>query len=479
MNLFFVETFEMALPISCVIGVLILISPLIKKSYVAKWRYYMWLFIAIRLIIPYKISIFSPPVTMELPESISGIPTASAAASSGNASAISLQTALMLIWLTGMTIFILYQLTAYFGFKCTVKRWAKPLEDERVKSFFEEIKESIGEKRRLDIKICKAVSTPMVFGFIRPTLLLPESGYTDMELYAILKHELIHFKRNDILYKLVLTAANALNWFNPLVYLMVSAANKDIELVCDAEVVKEQDMDFRRDYCRAILSVIHSKRSASTPLSTCFIISKKVMKERFRDILDIRKKRKGILMFTAAAVSAAVSGSIVTFATEQVAEQVEDNMRIVERPTPKPTEQSEEITPEPIPTENVYAPTPSPQQTISSSASARSDTAENYSIDTSAGYTQENSYESAEYNMPDATHAAPENTPSASTSTDEPANEIPDTSDPEENLYETIGEPDSVSSDGSKATYSMSDGNTVIVQYDENNEIDTGYILVE
>ena len=474
MNLFFIETFEMALPISCVIGILLLISPLIKKSYVAKWRYYMWLFIAVRLIIPYKISIFSPPVTMEVPASINGIP---AAASSGNDAGISLQTILMLIWLAGMAVFILYQLTAYSGFKRTVKRWAKPLEDKRVKRFFEEIKASIGEKRRLDIKICKAVSTPMVFGFIRPVLLLPECGYSDRELYAILKHELIHFKRNDILYKLVLTAANALNWFNPLVYLMVSAANKDIELVCDAEVVKEQDMDFRRDYCRAILSVIHSKRSASTPLSTCFIISKKVMKERFRDILDIRKKRRGILLFTAAAVSAVISGSIVTFATEQAAEQLEDNMRIVERPTPKPLQPTEVHTAEPTPTQNATTATPQPRQSVSSEPE-NSSAAERYGNDANGVYDTENSYPNAEYSIPDVTPAEPESAPPADAAYDIPS-ESTNTDDPEEIEYESIGDPVSVSSDGSKATYNTSDGNTVIVQYDENNEIDTGYILVD
>lgn len=490
MNLFFVDTFEMAVPISCLIGILLLISPLIKKSYVAKWRYYMWLLIALRLILPFKISIFSPPITMELPSEIQGVPTAAESVQAINGSyTISLQTVLTLVWIAGIMIFVLYQLIAYSGFKRTVRRWAKPLEDKRVISFFEEIKATIGEKRRLDIKICKAVSTPMVFGFIKPVLLLPKSDYTKMELHAILKHELIHFRRNDILYKLVLMTSNALNWFNPLVYLMVNAANKDIELVCDAEVVKEQDIDFRRDYCRAILSVIHSKKSSSTPLSTCFIISKKVMKERFCDILDIRKKRKGIALFTVVAISAVVSGSVITFATEQVAEQVEDNLQIVERPTPKPTEPPElssaVITP--APPASTPAITPVPKQQNSEETSFRDSNNpvvyydnSTYTAESDTSYSTDIGYTDTAETDPSPTE--PTDMQDNISAEDNRIGEHPQNSAPTNeanNIYESIGDPDSISSDGSKETYNLSDGNTVIVQYDENDEFDTGYILVE
>lgn len=247
MDLLFIEILEMALPISVLIGILLLISPLIKKSYVAKWRYFMWLFIAVRLLFPFKISVFSTPITMELPQQIQGIPVVSQTASAEQ-SHVSLQTILMFIWIAGAVMFIMYQFISYLGFKRTVHRWAVTVKDERVLRFFEEIKKSIGEKRRLDIKICKTVTTPMVLGFIKPVLLLPDAEYSDSELYIILRHELIHFKRNDIWYKFILMAANALNWFNPLVYIMVGVANKDIELVCDAEVVKDQGMEFRRSY---------------------------------------------------------------------------------------------------------------------------------------------------------------------------------------------------------------------------------------
>lgn len=483
----------MALPISVLIGILLLISPLIKKSYVAKWRYFMWLFIAVRLLFPFKISVFSTPITMELPQQIQGIPVVSQTASAEQ-SHVSLQTILMFIWIAGAVMFIMYQFISYFGFKRTVHRWAVTVKDERVLRFFEEIKKSIGEKRRLDIKICKTVTTPMVLGFIKPVLLLPDAEYSDSELYIILRHELIHFKRNDIWYKFILMAANALNWFNPLVYIMVGVANKDIELVCDAEVVKDQGMEFRRSYCHAILTVVHNKKSNAAPFSTCFIISKKVIKERFADILNIKKKRKGIVLFLVVALSVSVSGSLVTFATERVSDEVENELQIVERPAQEPVKAAQTESPQVQETEEVN----NSSEEESVNAYSQTDKGEN---DTDTGYEHSGGYTetvrgqtsnteniNVENIDTDASSVVSENDPEIQQpedqNTEDGLNDEPEQTDEAvstdelDDIYNSIGEPDSVSSDGSKETYSLSDGNTVILQY-EDDELDTGYIIVE
>ncbi len=332
MKTLFIDTLEIAVPMSFLIGILLLMTPLIKKSIVAKWRYYMWLFVALRLIFPFKIYSLPAPITVEIP---SGISAAAFPVETAAKSGLSLQTILMIVWIAGMAVFALYQLTGYIAFKKNVRRWAKRISDEKTVGVFDEIRASLGIKRSLRFMSCKTVSTPMVFGLINPVLLLPHCEYGEKELGVILRHELVHFKRNDILYKLILLCANAICWFNPLVYKMVSSANRDIEISCDAEVVREENLEYRRDYCRAILSVVHNKKSMSAPLSTCFIISKEGIRERFADILDLKRKRKGIILFSIVALSVLVSGSLVTFATAKTARVLEDDLNIVDRPEPK------------------------------------------------------------------------------------------------------------------------------------------------
>ncbi len=349
MKTLFIDTFEIAVPMSVLIGALLIISPLIKKSFVAKWRYFMWLFVALRLIFPFKIQPIAAPITVEIPKSLQTVTAVSAAAHRGAQTApVSVQSVLMLIWLLGTGVFVLRQVIAYFTFKRSVRRWSADITDEGVTDILEEIRASLSIRRKIKFMTCKTVNTPMVFGLIKPVLLLPRQDYSERELRVILRHEMVHFKRNDILYKLILLTANAICWFNPLVYKMVDAANKDIEMACDAEVVKEKGMDYRRDYCMVILNVVHNKRSITAPLSTCFVISKEVIRERFSGILDTGKKRRGVVMFVIVALSVAVSGSLVSFAAEKTARVLEDDLNIVERPTPKP-EPTATAAPEPTP----------------------------------------------------------------------------------------------------------------------------------
>lgn len=447
MSTYFVDVLETAIPISLLICLLLIISPLIKRSFVAKWRYFMWLFVAVRLIIPFHISAFKNPITMELPQQISGMPVMTEAVKTAAAApSMSLQSILMLIWLAGMVVFTLYQIVNYNTFRKSVKRWSKPVTDENTIRIFNEIKSSLNESRSLDFRICKSVSTPMVFGIIKPKLLLPDYDYTERELAVILRHEMVHFKRNDIWYKLILVIANGINWFNPLVYVMVNAANKDIELACDAEVVKEHDMAYRRSYCEAILTVVHNKKCASRPLSTCFIISRKVIQERFKDILDLKKKRKGVGLFIIVALSVIISGGAVTFATEKAADVAEETLNIIERPTPRPrATEAPAVTDEPV--------TEQPRQSYSSDAYSEQPV-------------YDNSYNYSEYDT------VPE--PETVADTTEETTETNTT----EIINDQIGELESVSTDGSKETYSLSDGSTAIVHYD-GDEIDKGYILVD
>lgn len=85
-------------------------------------------------------------------------------------------------------------------------------------------------------------NAPFLMGVWHPCLIIPKEKYTDRDLYYIIKHEFIHWKKNDILFKFLLLVANSLHWFNPLVWFMNKQANMDIEMACDEEVMKEASL---------------------------------------------------------------------------------------------------------------------------------------------------------------------------------------------------------------------------------------------
>jgi beta-lactamase regulating signal transducer with metallopeptidase domain len=130
-----------------------------------------------------------------------------------------------------------------------------------------------------------------------------------------LKHELIHYTRKDIWYKLLLVYANAVHWFNPIVYLMAAKANKDVEIVCDLEITKDSNTDYRKKFSETILSAIHKKNLRKTAFSSYFYGGKRTMKERFSNIFDMSKKRRDTVAFLIVLVSITIIGGIVACST--------------------------------------------------------------------------------------------------------------------------------------------------------------------
>lgn len=138
--------------------------------------------------------------------------------------------------------------------------------------------------------VCEAISTPAVTGLLRPRLLLPHERYDVQELRYILRHELCHLKRRDMLLKLVLLAANAMHWFNPVVYLMLRQADEDIELACDSAATDGLELPERAAYSRTLLAAVQSSVRA-LPATTCFGGTVERLKRRITNVLGAQKKR--------------------------------------------------------------------------------------------------------------------------------------------------------------------------------------------
>lgn len=237
---------------SVLIAVLLLMIPVLDKHYSARWRYFVWLIVTLRLILPFNIVPVSAPVQIPVTESsvdlkMSELPLTVAesntewreeTSSSGERvyliPIMTKRTLFTLLWFCGAAAFALFQLICHLRFRLAIRGH---LSDTDIK----------------DVKICPLIGSPLVTGLFKPLILLPSDDYSDKELEFILAHERTHIRRHDLWYKLLLLIANAVHWFNPIVYLMVRRAARDLEYSCDYLVVKDTCMDYRRDYSMTIL----------------------------------------------------------------------------------------------------------------------------------------------------------------------------------------------------------------------------------
>ena len=303
---------------------LMLVSkPLWRERYRAKARCWLWLALAAFLLFPVDFSVKNAPVQAAPPQDYTlfvGTDKTTIqstdhlfgdmAEKSGQTSTqvrdsiiarpvtdpaqkttryIPVTTILFYGYLAGAAAFLLYEGISYARFRRTVRRWSGKVTRGDYRTLLDETALSLNAAAP-KMLICEAVTTPAVTGLFRPTLLLPHERYDLNELRYILRHELCHLKRHDMLLKLVLLAANAMHWFNPVVYLMLRQADEDIELACDSAATDDLDRAERAAYSRTLLAAVQSNVRA-LPATTCFGSTVERLKRRITNVLGAQKKR--------------------------------------------------------------------------------------------------------------------------------------------------------------------------------------------
>lgn len=324
----FADVLEISLAMSVVLAVLLALRPLLKKRLRAGAFYWVWLLAALRLCIPFNLSLPQAPVTVEaVPRAVYRVDTVNSNPGNHHYAALTeeeaaseevaaenrpvdggsiqdvytplftLEGAVAALWLAGAGAFLAWHLAKYVRFRLRVRRWGAPAEDAALLARFEAAKAELGVKD-LALLVCPAVGAPLVTGFVNPALLLPRETVSD----GVLRHELIHTRRRDLWYKLLLLLSRSLHWFNPLVHWMAAAASRDLECSCDEAAVAGRDAAFRAAYGAAMLDAVEEGIEARAPLTTHFRGGKAAMKERLLSIASGGTRKKGVALVCAAAL---------------------------------------------------------------------------------------------------------------------------------------------------------------------------------
>lgn len=342
---------SISLTTSVVIMVLIVLGSLINKRYVAKLKYGLWIVISLRLLVPFNYKLPDVPLQITIPTEVGSVemselfetsPTFSEVqpvepqivaslpaepqtatllssqvdAQGESESSLTLLQALAYLWAAVASCLFIWHLIGYFCYRRRIKRWGSAAKNSLLSGQLHELCRELGVRRKIPILISKRADSPMIMGFWRPILVLPEEEHTREESYYILKHELIHYKRRDILVKFMLLLARDIHWFNPLVYLMHREAVVDMEIACDEAVVRGSSFAQREAYSETLMSNLHRQRHKGPLLSTQFSCGKRVMKKRFRNILTKVKKKNGIILFSVIFVLSVTLGALANLVVE-------------------------------------------------------------------------------------------------------------------------------------------------------------------
>lgn len=206
-----------------------------------------------------------------------------------------LTTVMMYVWMLGMVFFFGKMLLSYLAFCQMGRRWSLPAATA-AEDVLGQVRLRYGVHRKIDLRRNSKIKTPMLYGVWKPVILLPDMNYTNEEYDYIFQHEICHYRHKHVLIKYLLTVCKGIYWFCPMVYWMCGRTFADMELLCDEFVVRGGNLAKKRAYSMVILRhMLDDAVLKSAPFTTGFYGGKECMKKRISNIMNPGRKRFGFV----------------------------------------------------------------------------------------------------------------------------------------------------------------------------------------
>ena len=206
-----------------------------------------------------------------------------------------------MIWIAGACLMFLSKLLSYGLFMVELRKNTEVISCPELKLFTDKnIITRAGDK----------FSSPLMVGVFRPILLLPKVSMTEEQLGNVLSHEMIHYRRKDILYKWFVCLVKCIHWFNPAIYYVSKQIDIECELSCDAAVVKNMSDEEQTRYIDTIITLLAAGNRKQVTITTGMVSDKKTLQRRFTMIKNKIKMSKKTVIIVAVLTLAIVGCTV-------------------------------------------------------------------------------------------------------------------------------------------------------------------------
>ena len=188
-----------------------------------------------------------------------------------------------ILWLVGVLLLAIYFSISYFR---SMRKFRMSIPDNT--PYIQNWLTAHQISRPLAVRSSDLISSPLTYGILHPVILLPKKldRNDQAALKYVLTHEYVHIRRFDAITKILFAAVLCIHWFNPLVWVMYVLANRDIELSCDAWVIRMMGAKNRSSYALMLINM-EERRNGMSALYSHF--GKTAISERIEAIMKFKK----------------------------------------------------------------------------------------------------------------------------------------------------------------------------------------------
>lgn len=236
----------------------------------------------------------------------------------------SLQTAAVIVWLSGICILLARQIAEYVRLVRMAARYADRAMTPEQRIFLDGLKNQYGIRRRVFLYEAAEEHT-ITFGFFRPVIVCGRA-VTSREAEMLVRHELVHIKRMDALWKIFMQLAVMLHWCNPMVWLLRRDFEQVCECSCDEIVMQGKPMEEVKEYLRLMIDEAGEKKpgKVSVRWKAGFGDDAQKIKERMENLMSKKKWNRFAAATLVAVLAFANSMTVFAYRDSFEREVVED-----------------------------------------------------------------------------------------------------------------------------------------------------------
>ena len=188
-----------------------------------------------------------------------------------------------ILWLVGVLLLAIYFSISYFR---SMRKFRMSIPDNT--PYIQNWLTAHQISRPLAVRSSDLISSPLTYGILHPVILLPKKldRNDQVALKYVLTHEYVHIRRFDAITKILFAAVLCIHWFNPFVWVMYVLANRDIELSCDAWVIRMMGEKKRSSYALMLIKMEERRNGMS---ALCSHFGKNAISERIEAIMKFKK----------------------------------------------------------------------------------------------------------------------------------------------------------------------------------------------
>lgn len=349
MEKLFLNIVSLSLTGAAIGGILMLLHPLTRKYFSKRWNYYIWLILALRLMLPAGPGF--APLHVPYPFFGGGNEIAAEKAEDGQAAGRMYKSdfsdgsesaaaqkeysgtekgitpkepdgigesedvkepereafsakqkdfgtiekgivhALAVLWLFGALTAFMIKLVHYRKLIKNTRAFCRPVTDGNTVITANVVALRLHLEKNITVYESGRVSGPVTMGLFKPFVVLPAQERTAGDTALVLHHELLHIKRKDLWYKWLWQLILCIHWFNPLFYKVSQIVSEDCELSCDEQILKHLSENGKKIYGNILLDTAQKNLDfGETEFLTTLLEEKKALKERLKGIVEYKKQ---------------------------------------------------------------------------------------------------------------------------------------------------------------------------------------------